>query len=403
MSAVLLMVTALILYFASRKDLPVIDNRLNQTDRENHINHASTEINRHSLATLVAPSPTPSHPVGINAADLYKNASVLFNGLSDEEKRMIRRPRDEVDAAKAETLFKKIQPIMALLRQAKDAAYCDWAMEPPKSMGTALPQMQLVMTLGQVARWSAGYEFLSSDPDAAVTDLMADAQIGRSIGDQYLIGFLVGSSINKGILELMQSNAGVISPQNTNQLLGFLSNTATNDQFSRSMEMEAGLLTLGADRLTNPDTRNAEMQELQYMITPPGANEPEISPEAIIAGLRRASQIQKDFAEKASLPDAQFQAWWNQVTQDSANPLVTSMLQVLPSMRDRYQTTIVNNSMLAVGLAVLQGDPRQIALQVDPTTGQPFTYVETPDGFQLQSKLQSKGKPLTMSFTYPVK
>ena len=65
---------------------------------------------------------------GVDAANIYKDAFVLFDRLSDEEKKMIRQPREEVDAEKAAALFEKILAIMELLRDAAKADYCHWGL-----------------------------------------------------------------------------------------------------------------------------------------------------------------------------------------------------------------------------------------------------------------------------------
>ena len=98
---------------------------------------------------------------------------------------MLSNPKDEVDADKAAELFKKIQPIMDLLRQAAAAGYCDWGL-PPIGIDSPLPHISKAAQLGKLALWSAGYRF-ADDPQSAAEDLIARAHLGHSLSDT-LIG-----------------------------------------------------------------------------------------------------------------------------------------------------------------------------------------------------------------------
>ena len=49
----------------------------------------------------------------------------------------------------------------------------------------------------------------------------------------------------------------------------------------------------------------------------------------------------------------------------------------------------------------MQNGLARLAELHDPVTGRAFAYVAKPGGFELQSSLQVKGKPVTMSFAKP--
>jgi hypothetical protein len=54
--------------------------------------------------------------------------------------------------------------------------------------------------------------------------------------------------------------------------------------------------------------------------------------------------------------------------------------------------------MVVAALAVAQDGPSELQSHLDPSTGQPFVYTETADGFDLQSGFQTNGVPLKMQF-----
>lgn len=351
--------------------------------------------NMPSTTRQAMPSATPSHPEGPNAADIYKNAFMLYKALTDEEKLMLAKPREEVDADKADALFKKIQPIMELLRKAKDATYCDWGMGPV-SFTTPLPQLNLVMKLGQTAQWSSGYQFLSSNPDAAISDLATQSALEHSIGAEALIGFLVVATLNQGAINLVRDNAAALSPEGMTQALDMFRSSTWNHDFQLAVKTEASWLSEIADQLSNPKIDDPTLKNMKMV----SGNDVAL----IQSQIQWVQQMERDFASKAALSDTEFNAWWTQVTRQAASqPLAVTLLPNLSSIRTRYQSAAVNNSMIVAGLSILQNGPTQLNSQPDPTTGRPFTYVETANGFELRSTFQSKGKPVTMTFTYPAK
>jgi hypothetical protein len=54
--------------------------------------------------------------------------------------------------------------------------------------------------------------------------------------------------------------------------------------------------------------------------------------------------------------------------------------------------------MAVAGLAVMQDGTDALPSHPDPTTGQPFTYKQTSDGFELESSFQVAEKSLKLSF-----
>ena len=64
----------------------------------------------------------------------------------------------------------------------------------------------------------------------------------------------------------------------------------------------------------------------------------------------------------------------------------------------RTQAMTVTSAMAAAGLAVMQSGPDALQSHPDPSTGQPFAYTQTADGFELQSSFQFQEKPVKLSF-----
>ncbi len=349
------------------------------------------------VAKEASPAPTPTHPAGVNAADLYKDAFQLLNALSDEEKKIIAHPRDEVDADKAAALFEKIQPIMDLLRRAKDAEYCDWGVTVhPLRFDTPMPQLNAVVKLGQLAFWDAGYRF-SSDPDGAVDDLATRAHLGRTIGGESWIGFLAGSSFHAGVINLVSENAAKLSPENASQVAEMLDPSTLNEDFRNAVAGVAEMQQSFLDDLSDPQKRKKVLDSmgtedrLQEVLHSPVQN--------LSAQVKWLQQTEKELPQKAQLPDADINAWWAQVNEQArSQPLASPVLETMKGFLDRYRFNSVNSTMLSAGLAVLQNGAEALASFRDPTNGRAFTFVPTATGFELRSTFQYKNKPVTLAF-----
>jgi hypothetical protein len=111
------------------------------------------------------------------------------------------------------------------------------------------------------------------------------------------------------------------------------------------------------------------------------------------------SAIEKQFGQTLNWPESEYQAWWqNVVAEAKDNPIEAATLPVLDSIRTTLLRAQTQRAMLIAGLQVLQTGPGALSSTPDPTTGVPFTYSISSDGFELRSTAVYNGKPITMSF-----
>lgn len=345
--------------------------------------------------------------VGTNAADIYRQAFELFDALSDEEKKMLKNPRDEVDADAAAELFKKIQPILKLMKEAGAAEYCHWISGPIR-FDTPVPYIGKAMDLGRLALWSAAYRF-QTDPQGALDDLATQRQLGRTLPDN-LIGVLVETAMNASATDFLNINARSLDANATAQLSEMLRDNSYPADLARAMQGEIGSVLAQADDMqqkssddvmklfaslkSGGDSANADAQISQLRAM--GYDDPS----KVAQSLRDAAQLEQQLIPVLGASDAQFNAVFQQVmAQVNSNPFGKMLLPSLDSVHNRILGTQVQNAMLGVGLAIIQNGPGQIGAFTDPATGNVFTYTPTADGgFQLTSTFQMKGKPVTMTF-----
>ncbi len=345
----------------------------------------------------------PERRSGVDASNIYKNAFVLFNALTDAEKKMLRNPKDEVDADAAAVLFEKIQPILAMLREAMKADYCDWGVAPI-SIDTPLTYMSQAQDLGKLALWSAAYR-MSSDPTNAIEDLQTRARLGHHLSD-VLIGGLVSASFEAGAQELLRNHLSALDPTAQAAVADFLAGSSLDADLRRSFIGEASMVQSMVEELARKS-----QAEREQILTSLGSDEDRASQQAVLALFdspeRLAAEVafirttEEKMAASLALPEAEFQTWWKAAQAEIANghPLAQQIIPTIAGIQARAQQRRVERTLFAAGVDVLQNGPAQLARYRDPATGRAFTYVPTPAGFDLRSTYGVKGKPVTMSFS----
>jgi len=344
------------------------------------------------------------HPPGKNAADFYKQAWGLYNqlDLSDAEKKMLGDRSGKWDAEKARALFEKIKPVMDLLRQAKDAAYADWGVEL-KDVNSPVPQVPIAWALGRLLAWNSAYEF-QTDPKQALGDLSLNAGLASSMINGALIGFMGEQAIYLTTGDVIRQNAAELTPDLLDQATSLLRGNNLWKDLGTSLSFEPIAMDSMVQKLKNPSTQDQALAMLlggTANVSGASLNEARQYIPDYIALVNWTSQTYQELPQKILLSDADFQSWLNTSAQNIHSALVNAQTAVLSNIRNRFIYESLQNSMLQTGLWVLKNGSGSAQNFSDMLTGQPFTFVPTAAGFELQSTFQYKGKPVSMQFPTP--
>ncbi len=120
----------------------------------------------------------------------------------------------------------------------------------------------------------------------------------------------------------------------------------------------------------------------------------------ILAALKQVADSTRELAKVlASSSEDEYEAWLKYTTElQASNPLAKDFLLPYDSIVNKARQSEVNRAMVVAGLAVAESGPEALAAHPDPASGQPFSYTETTDGFELRSTYQFNDKPMTMRF-----
>ena len=339
-----------------------------------------------------------SEMANTNAAAIYWQAFAIFDTLSQTQKDLVANWRTNVDASVEAELCEKIQPICDLMHQAAAVSNCDWGLEQPITFATKLPHLSRCRNLARAAVWSVAH-CRTNDPSAAIDDLAATSQLGQTVlSPPILIGHLVDLVIQGLVIDSVTEHASLlVSAGGTS--VGELLNSANYDESLRgAFELEADMINRETDRLTTIPPEEA-MHELLQLGEEAKSQIQSMGLTQAIADMRQAAELQRQFAQALGLPDAEYRAWLTSLDEaGKTNPFVEAFVTGLEKAVIRTQAMTVRSAMAAAGLGVVQGGPDALQSHPDPSTGQPFAYTQTADGFELQSSFQFQEKPVKLSF-----
>jgi hypothetical protein len=343
---------------------------------------AAEKARRAAIAAL-----GPIKHKGVNAQDLYANASALYAGLTQEEKDELRHRDQKMDPAAAAALYAKLQPIMDMLRRARNADYVDWG-QGPLTIGTSMTgRVQQAKELSQVALWESSYRF-QSDPDGAVSDLAALVALGRDETDS-MLGLVFENGFRTDAINLIAQNAGGISAAAGPDLADIINEEAARQSFENGMNGDVSEL-------------HASLAQYPNSAPPLSPGDPPMSHAQFASAVVFFETADRAIGSAALEPPGPFQQWWTQeLGEAAALPEGETALKAQEVVIRREQASLVEDAMLAAGIALEKGDQAQFQSIVDPSTGQPFTYTQTASGIQLGSPTQYQGKPVSLTFSIP--
>ena len=308
-----------------------------------------------------------------NAAVLYRQAFALYDALTEEQKGIVSDWRTNVDASLESELCEKIQPICDLLHQAATASNCDWGVAKPftyEMIGSLSPLLDSSRAIARAARWSAAH-CRESDSSEAVSDLVAASRLGHNM-PPILISFLVDVAIQESTLDFIAKHASTLAASDDPRLLQLVEEGQFDEPLLRGIERERDLTS---ERLS---VKQLEASD-EYM--------------------RSLREWETQYVKALQLPEVDYQEWLTHLHEaEKTNPLLGSMMSAFEIVMERSRRASVTTAMVAAGLAVTRDGETALQSHPDPSTGGPFTYTRTADGFELQSGYQFNGEPVKLRF-----
>lgn len=345
------------------------------------------------------PANQPDNFTTTNAADLYRQAFALYAALTNDEKNILRDWQTNVDVSVEAELCEKLRPICDLMHQASAVTNCDWGIEP-MTFTTKFPHLAASRNIARAAIWNAAH-CRSNDVAGATEDVLSVLRVGHNVSRSALIGCLVDMAVQGVASSYVAQNVGLFAGTDSQRLVAAFRDPAYEETPSRAMEQEADIMERMAVELTSLSAAEIEkgLSRLGFdaLLHP---NSPELDRAAELAWLKQIADSERELADAlASSSEGEYETWQKRSTElRASNPLAEMLLPDYDKFVDKARYAAVNREMVVAGLAVAENGTEALPAHPDPSSGQPFVYTQTADGFELQSSYQVNGKPMTMQF-----
>jgi len=335
--------------------------------------------------------------VTTNAADLYRQAFALYDALTNDEKNILSDWRTNVDASVESELCQKIRPICDLMHQAAAVANCDWGVGPIV-LDTKLPHIKQTRDISRAALWNAAH-CRSNDVSGATDDVVAVLRLDQKVSSSTVLACLMDMALQNMAAAYVAQNIGLFGGTDNQRLAAAFSDPSHEEAPSGAMKEEADTVDRLAVKLASfaPDEAEKELSKLPSSFE---IDAPAVDRDAALATLKQVSDLDRELA-KALLSSSEdtYETWlrhWNGL--QAASPFSKQFVATDDLFVAKVRAAEVNRALVVAGLAVAENGPDALAAHPDPSSGQPFVYTETADGFVLQSSHQLNGKPMTMQF-----
>lgn len=352
-------------------------------------------------APAVLPRVEPPARTGIDASNFYKDAFVLFDRLTDDDRLHLSQPPGSLDPAAAAALFEKLKPILALLRQAAAADYCDWGMGPV-DFSSPMPQLSKSRDLSRVVQWAAPYLF-PTDPTESLRMLDDRAILGHHLADT-LIGLLVQTSFETASVRVIADHTAAI-PRDLLPLAQHFVDASTLDaDSSRALTGEAAGSIAFVEKLIalSREERLRRASEFGIPLTDTQAAAFLADDTALQAEITFLQRVQGEFTDAIAWPEDRYRAWSTGIaTEGIAHPLSAAILPVYDNIRVTLGAARTQRGLLGTGLSLLTLTHPTRSTPPLPEWVAPFAYAPTTGGFTLRAPALVKGKPVLMTFAWP--
>jgi hypothetical protein len=293
---------------------------------------------------------------------------------------------------------------MYLQRGAK-LARCDWGLEYSDGISLLLPHLAKARDLARHAALYARWEFERGNRKPLKENATAIVALGRHVGrDPILISILVRYLIEDTAIDLVAPYVPEIKAPYPQVVAAFeaLPTAATVRQtLPIEKKFMAGYVVTELTKVEK--AKPGAWRELWKNLLGPEAPDSVKQIGTFEEAIRLTENVIPVYDELEKLivlPKEEFDAQYPEFKQKTAaaNPLAEILLPAMDKVLAKERRNQVRLAMLLAAVAVAQDGPEKLKEIKDPFGTGPLEYRALDGGFELKSKLQFEGQPVTMTF-----
>jgi hypothetical protein len=341
--------------------------------------------------------------VSNNAALQYYQAFITLPALTDEQEKLLdNRATAPLDAAALKLLGDSHASFMFLTRASK-LRECDWGLDYSDGANMYLPHLAAARTLARLAALEVRRAFEVGQADRAYEVAFGMVALARQVGgDRTLINMLVSYNI-EGM------TVGAVAPYLPQVHASYHHAKAVFESLPPSPAITQAVLCekqMGAwiaDQLKKAEIERPGSWRDAWKTMLVGSEHPDPLADAesfdeVVAMTDKFQALYDELAELSALPPQEFDAKYPAFVEraERESPIAKILLPAMGKFVAEQRRSQARMAMLLASIAVVEGGPEKLADIRDPFGDGPFGYRKLDTGFELSSKLQQDGKPVTL-------
>jgi hypothetical protein len=364
-----------------------------------------------SLA-LYPPCPAPAQAVdakpdlGANAAMKYWQAFGLLPAVDKDQEKLLQKWNEVPFDPAALYLIDRSRLSRLYLHRGAKLPRCDWSLDYEDGISMWLPHGPKSLTLARLTALHARHEFEQGHWKAGAADVTALLKLARHVEkDAINIIQLVGYRIEATAIEAAAPclpELKPILPETVADVVDALPAGPTLSQMILK-EKEVGPVWL-IQALKKAEARKpgAWRAVLQEMLASPEDRTSVEAPQTIDEAVKMLEDVLSYYDELARMMARPWREWDAQYPElikkaRAANPLGVAVFPAFDKMVVAEHRNQAQMALFKAALAVVQGGPDKLRDIKDPFGDGPFEYRARDKGFELKSRLQFKGQPVTLT------
>ena len=363
-----------------------------------------------AAAQAQADKPPPAADASANAALQYWQAFSQLPSLDQEQQKLLEDWGKVEDwykqplSPEADKLVAASHTSLMYLHRGAQLPHCDWGLDYGDGISLLLPYLTKSRDLARLAALRARIEMERGHYKQARADLVAIMALARHVGrDPIMICLLVQYGLEGMVVDLVAPYVLDIKapPAEAAAMFQALPKAATLEQAIRSEKDHMARWIVR--KLRDEETRQPGAGRVLWLNLLQGAEVPEslkqVEMDKAVELTEKILLVYDDLARLMTLPNDQFDAQYPSFKEKTKaeNPLAGTLLPAIDQLRAKDQRNQVRLAMLLAAAAVAAEGPDKLKESKDPFGTGPFEYKAQGQGFELRSKLQFEGKPVTLT------
>jgi hypothetical protein len=339
-------------------------------------------------------------PVSDNAALQYWQAFAMLPALDASQEKMLETPPDGPLNEAAVKLVDQSHASLLYLHRGAKLRKCDWGLNYRDGISMLLPHVAKSRTLARLAALDARRAFEAGQSERARDDAYGMFALARQVGgDHTLVSMLVCYSIEEMAINVVAPYVPKINAS-YEQAVKMFQTLPPSPPLSQGVFCEKLLSRSIINQLQQAEKRKAGSWRKLWQLDMQ-APEPLRTVESLEKLVQLVDEFQSVYDELAQLTtlpprefDAKYPAFVERAEADS--PIAKLLLPAMQKVVTAQRHSQVRTEMLLAAIAVVEGGPEKLESIKDPFGDGPFGYKKLDEGFELSSKLQAEGKPVTL-------